>query len=549
MTIRAQHRARSGRDWRLRRTEWPGLAVLAAIAAVVLLALAALLWEAAGVPAFASLIADPYVRRITAFTLWQAALSTLLSLAFGLPLALSLARFPAFCGRRALLLVFSLPMALPSLVAVLGIISVFGHQGWLNDVAELAGVGRPLDIYGLPGILIAHVFFNGPLVARLLLTRLEAVPAETWRLAAQLGLPPASVFAHIEWPAARSVLPGIAAVVFMLCVTSFTIVLTLGGGPAATTLEVAIYQSLRFDFEPARAVALALLQLVLSGTLAGLAMRLSAPMTAMAGIAVAVRRPDTAESRGGAWIAAHAAIAFAALVVLLPLMALLSAGLMAPFSRILSQPSFWQAVMTSVAIATASSLLCLSMAGALAAAARSARRDPAGGRLRAQLYGGAGGLVLLVPPLVLGAGWFVLLNPYGWAFALAPAMVVVVNALMALPFAVRILDGALEARAIEIDRLADSLGITGLTRLSLIDWPLLKAPITFAAALAAALSLGDLGIAALFGSEHFVTLPLLLYQRLGSYRFDDAAGIALVLAVFCLTLFHAGERIAARTRS
>ena len=54
----------------------------------------------------------------------------------------------------------------------------------------------------------------------------------------------------------RAALPGVAGLVFMLCVTSFTIVLTLGGGPAATTLEVAIYQALRFDFDPARAVAL-----------------------------------------------------------------------------------------------------------------------------------------------------------------------------------------------------------------------------------------------------------------------------------------------------
>ena len=53
----------------------------------------------------------------------------------------------------------------------------------------------------------------------------------------------------------RAALPGVAGLIFMLCMTSFTIVLTLGGGPAATTLEVAIYQSLRFDFDPARSDA------------------------------------------------------------------------------------------------------------------------------------------------------------------------------------------------------------------------------------------------------------------------------------------------------
>ena len=52
----------------------------------------------------------------------------------------------------------------------------------------------------------------------------------------------------------------------MLCFTSFTIVMALGGGPQATTLEVAIYQALRFDFDLAAAGQLACWQLLL-GTL------------------------------------------------------------------------------------------------------------------------------------------------------------------------------------------------------------------------------------------------------------------------------------------
>jgi ABC-type sulfate transport system permease component len=46
-----------------------------------------------------------------------------------------------------------------------------------------------------------------------------------------------------------------------------------------------------------------------------------------------------------------------------------------------------------------------------------------------------------------------------------------------------------------------------------------------------ALSLGDLGAIALFGSDRIITLPWLLYQKLGSYRTDDAAGLALLLGI------------------
>ncbi len=55
----------------------------------------------------------------------------------------------------------------------------------------------------------------------------------------------------------------------MLCVTSFTIVLVLGGGPGATTLEVAIYQALRFDFEPATAAVLTGVQIAITGCWSG----------------------------------------------------------------------------------------------------------------------------------------------------------------------------------------------------------------------------------------------------------------------------------------
>ena len=76
----------------------------------------------------------------------------------------------------------------------------------------------------------------------------------------------------------------------MLCITSFTIVLTLGGGPRATTLEVAIYQALRFDFDPARAVTLTLLQIALTFVVVVALTRLGADTVGDANLPVAPRR-------------------------------------------------------------------------------------------------------------------------------------------------------------------------------------------------------------------------------------------------------------------
>ena len=64
-----------------------------------------------------------------------------------------------------------------------------------------------------------------------------------------------------------------------------------------------------------------------------------------------------------------------------------------------------------------------------------------------------------------------------------------------------------------------------------------------AAAIATTLSAGDLTVIALFGSERVATLPLLLYQRMGSYRLYEAATTALVLLVVCLALFWLIDRV------
>jgi thiamine transport system permease protein len=59
-------------------------------------------------------------------------------------------------------------------------------------------------------------------------------------------------FRLVEWPWLRRHIPAVAALIFMLCFASFATVLSLGGGPKATTIELAIYQALSFDYDPAR---------------------------------------------------------------------------------------------------------------------------------------------------------------------------------------------------------------------------------------------------------------------------------------------------------
>jgi thiamine transport system permease protein len=147
-----------------------------------------------------------------------------------------------------------------------------------------------------------------------------------------------------------------------------------------------------------------------------------------------------------------------------------------------------------------------------------------------------------VPPVAVSAGLFVVLRPLANPFALAIPLIILVNGVMALPFALRQVEPPLVLSAERYGRLAASLGVTGLARLRLVDWPLLRRPLAAAFAVATALSLGDLGVAAFFGSGNILTLPLLLHQRMGAYRMEEAASAALFLALLVLALFLSAQR-------
>ncbi|QND54033.1 thiamine/thiamine pyrophosphate ABC transporter, permease protein [Phyllobacterium sp. 628] len=518
------------------------LAFLVVLAGGALFSLAfeALRGSAAGFAAF-----DSYLWRVARFTLMQALLSMLLAVVFAIPLARALHSHPAFLGRAFILRLFALPLALPALVAVLGITSIYGRNGLLAFGFSAVGIDVAPNIYGLTGILLAHVFFNLPLATRLILSSLDSIPADYWKLSSQLGMGGWARFRLIEWPVILRNLSGIAGLIFMLCITSFTIVLTLGGGPRATTLEVAIYQALHFDFDIARAVSLTLLQLGLTVAILLLLSLTGRPAEEGFSLQTTTRRFD--RPAGMEKFANIALIIAGVLFVGLPMAGIVVSGLGADLSRLLAEYLVWRAILTSIVLGASAAAFSVTISLSLVMAReymQSQRQTANAGLFERALDLGAS-LIMVVPPIVIGAGWFILSRHAVDPFSLAPVMVICVNAAMAVPFAFRILRPVWDTAASNHNRLCLQLGVSGWSRLHLIDWPVLRLSIGVAFAFAMALSLGDLGTIALYGNDSIQTLPFLLLQRMGSYRTQDAAGLALILGALCLLLMFAADRGAA----
>lgn len=515
---------------------FPGLFAATLIVAVALTAFLALWLNAPQTDVFA-ILQDGYLWHVLRFSFWQAFLSAALSVfpAILLARALYRRRFP---GRLALLRLCAMTLVLPVLVAVFGILSVYGREGWLATLCGWVGVEWRFSPYGLQGILLAHVFFNLPMATRMLLQALDTIPTEQRQLAAQLNMQGWNFFRFVEWPWLRRQILPIGALIFMLCFASFATVLSLGGGPQATTLELAIFQALSYDYDPGKAALLALLQMACCLGLVLLSQKLTKAIPVGVSQLQGWRDPQDSLRRK---LSDGLLILLALLLLLPPLLAVMADGINGSMGSVLQQPALWSALWTSLRIATSAGLICVILTLMLLWSSRELR-------LRHQRFAGqaielSGMLILAMPGIVLATGFFLLLNNTVGLPQSADAIVIFTNALMAIPYALKVLENPMQDVAERYSQLCQSLDIRGFNRLRFIELKALKRPIAQALAFACVLSIGDFGVVALFGNEHFRTLPFWLYQQIGAYRSQDGAVTALLLLLLCFMLFTLIEKL------
>jgi thiamine transport system permease protein len=505
----------------------------AAIAILISLVLWSLLDAARGSGGAGSRVDIAHLLRMSAI---QAGLTMLISLLVGTALAWALNRL-RFPGRDWLVGLFASAIVTPGMVVAFGLLTIWGRNGWINQASQsFFGITFESPAYGLSGILLAHVILDGAFAARIILARLDAIPDNRLKTGQSLNLSAWQRFSLIDWPALRGSVPGLAAITFLLAFTSFPIVLLLGGGPANQTLEVAIYAAVRQDFDLLGAVYLAATQIAVCSLII-LAASALAPVPVSFGSSLAPRWRDSSQAR----LVQGTVLTLATLGFVLPLLSVLIDG-MGSMGAVLQKPAFWQAAMSSFWIGGASALLTVFMGLAL-----SLGRAATPSRLGRTILGVPAFAYLAVPAVVLSLGFFLLVRQLGIAPAsAAPYVVVLGNSLLALPFAMATLGPPLEAIARNRGKLISSLGLSGWQQLRLVELPLIGRDLGVMLALAFCFSLGDLGVIALFGTQDFQTLPLMMFRALGSYRNNDAGAIAALLLLGTIVAFFALPKLVGR---
>lgn len=476
------------------------------------------------------LLGDPYFYAVLEFSLKQAGLSALLSVLLAWPVARALHYHPGLPLRQGFLRLCLLCFVMPTLILITGLVALLGRSGLITPL-----LGDDWNLYGLNGILIAHVYLNLPFAVRALLLALQHIPDASWKLAAQLKLSSSQRLRLIEWPALQASLLPLFGFIFVLCFNSFAVVLALGGGPRATTLEVAIYQALKYDFNIPEALTLAWTQLLIAGSLFLLLARLGSAHWLGADSARRQRTPIP--SRARQWL--HALVYFAAgLFLLLPIAALMPGLFGADLIRF-----DWLAILrpalVSVVLGLLSGLGALTAAYLMLVPIRRARLE--GRRHRTLLLEWLSTHALVAPALVLSVGLYILLLPRLDLDLYGILLVLLLNTAVVIPFAIQQLRPRLLQFDRQYDRLGRSLKLGHRQRLA-IEWPFVRRACAASFALVMLLAMGDVAIFSIFGSEYWTTLPWLIYGYAGTYRLEAASVASILLLALCTLVLMVFER-------
>ena len=215
------------------------LAVILYIVVLVLIPLAAIVEKGltGGVDGIWRAISTPMASKALFLTLWTAALMAVINAVMGTATAWVLVRHP-FPGSRFLATIVDLPFAIPTLVAGIMLVTLFGPQTALG--AWFGRHGLQI-VFANPGIVLALLFITMPLVVRAVEPVLmELDPAEE-EASFTLGAGSWTTFFRVVLP---PILPAIASGTiqcFARAVAEFGSVVVVSGNIPFRTLTAPVY--------------------------------------------------------------------------------------------------------------------------------------------------------------------------------------------------------------------------------------------------------------------------------------------------------------------
>ncbi len=480
-----------------------------------------------GLGAVGEVLTDPAFRSIAWFTLWQAVVSTILTVLVAMPAAWAFARY-TFPGKRVLRAVTLVPFVLPTLVVGTAFLALVGPKGALGvDLTGTAWI-----------ILLAHIFFNYAVVVRGVGAYWERFDPSIEDAARTLGASPFRTFTTVTLPLLRPALASTSALVFLFSFTSFGVVLLLGD-LSRTTIEVEIYRQVTAMFRLDLAAILAIFQMFGVGVILVLYGRFQR-RTAVT-FRHDIAKPRVPATRTERFLVTGAVGSMIGIVGV-PLVFLIGRSFVEPGGSIgianyaaigsLSRQSAaftdpMTAIGNSLRFAVIAALIALFI-GVLASAALAYSSKRVSTSFDVFVM-----LPLGTSAVTIGFGFLIALD---WPVDIRAwlMLIPIAHALVAIPFVVRTTTPTLGSVQQLLRDAAATLGARPWVAWWTVDFPLILRAILVGAAFAFAISMGEFGATAFIARPSAPTIPIAIFKLLGrpgGTPFGAAIALSVVLMV------------------
>ena len=481
---------------------------------------------------------------ITWFTVWQALLSTAVTLALAVPGAYILYR-KKFFGQRALRSLITIPFMLPTIVVATGF-TIFRDAGhfWSNPIFW---------------IITAHVFLNYSLAVRTIGSFWMSLDLQTEEAAALSGAGRFRTVWSISLPQLKPALISAAASTFLYCSASYGVILVLGGGQVHS-LETEIATAANTLLDLPKASALALIQTLLSVVAFGIT---QTGGRAIIGIEVGEHDGDVKNLDKRDWFASLLTFPVMVILILAPMLMIViktfteGAGFVGNFMNLTGRgtrsilnlsvlDAAGNSVRNMLISAAIAMLIGVAVSYLLAIPTKSFKQTLINRILDVMFL-----LPLGISTVVLGFGYLVTFGGYPLPLRETWLVTPLIQSVMSVPIVIRLIYPAL----VSVERSHyEAAATAGANRWQIwwfIELPMIRFSVYTAAAFAALVSLGEFGAASLLAYGDQATLPTVLYTLISkpggeNYGMAMAAGTLIITMTFVIVFLISRENLQER---
>ena len=471
-----------------------------------------------------------YTLRIIYFSLYQAFLSAFISCLFAIPFALALNRHKNLKIVKIIISLCGFSFVIPSILIVYSVIKLFGYNGFFNTYFEIYNFFSFETIYGIKAILIAHILLNTPFATRLFFQNLNHIPNKYYEISRSIRLSYLGNIIKLELPIIKQNLFTVFSIIFSLCFLSFAIVMALGGGPMNSSLEVAIYQYALFELNFNKAILLSFIQIIICIFFVFIGFF---KLKGSNFFEISINTYDHPHNKIiSIKIFDFILITTFTLFLFSPIILILINFLRSDFNIIYYDINFIKAFTNSLIISLISGFL-VSILGFILCVLLVLNHKNIFLQQIMFLFSSS---IIIISPIIFSLGYFILLNDLRYILLFKYLVIILINCIFLIPFALLILFNNLKNIYLSYLDIKSSYRISLFDYLSIL-FPLMKKNCIYIFSFSTIITFGDFTIISFFKDQNFETLPSYLYRLISAYKFNEASFVAGFILMISLIMY------------